>query len=348
MIYNFNNLPESGLRYGGNAGSKKGVIINNENWLLKFPKTTKDYRGKIEISYTTSPLSEYIGSHIYESIGIPVHQTLLGECDGKIVVACKDFRKIRYEAFDDYNSISNDYVAGLDEKLKETSSSDTHSVNLDELIIVMNNNPLFIKMPELKERFWDMFIVDSLIGNNDRNNGNWGVIVNNMTSETRIAPVFDNGSAFNNKAGDNQMEKILNDEERFITSVYTSRRCIFSQDDKPINPLQYIETLKNEDCNKALKRIVPNIEMDKIFNIIYSIENEYKGLRVTSDIQKKYYYECIKYRYEKVLLPAFEKYQNQRLEKNTTTESNLTLEELQALLNERQIDNDFGLDEPEF
>lgn len=35
------------------------------------------------------------------------------------------------------------------------------------------------------------------------------------------------------------------------------------------------------------------------------------------------------------------------IEKEETIESDLTLEELQALLNERQIDNDFGLDEPE-
>ena len=37
-----------------------------------------------------------------------------------------------------------------------------------------------------------------------------------------------------------------------------------------------------------------------------------------------------------------------KIEKEETIESDLTLEELQALLNERQLDNDFGLDEPEF
>ena len=41
-------------------------------------------------------------------------------------------------------------------------------------MIIMEHNPLFIKMPELKNWFWDMFIVDALIGNNDRNNGNLG------------------------------------------------------------------------------------------------------------------------------------------------------------------------------
>ena len=35
----------------------------------------------VEISYTTSPISEYIGSKIYESLDIEVHETKLGIAD---------------------------------------------------------------------------------------------------------------------------------------------------------------------------------------------------------------------------------------------------------------------------
>jgi len=38
-----------------------------------------------------TPLSEFLGSHIYAILGYPVHETLLGYRKGKIVVACKDF-----------------------------------------------------------------------------------------------------------------------------------------------------------------------------------------------------------------------------------------------------------------
>ncbi|MCI9596343.1 MAG: hypothetical protein HFE75_03415 [Firmicutes bacterium] len=31
---------------------------------------------------------------------------------------------------------------------------------------------------KLNEFFWDMFIVDALVGNFDRHNGNWGFLVN--------------------------------------------------------------------------------------------------------------------------------------------------------------------------
>ena len=171
----------------------------------------------------------------------------------------------------------------------------------------MDDNPLFIKMSELKNRFWDMFIVDSLIGNNDRNNGNWGVIVNNRTGDTKIAPVFDNGAAFSNKMGEPKMKRILSDKERFITSAYTSRRCVFSEDGIQINPLKYIEEMKNRDCNEAILRVVPDINMNLIKNLIYSVENEYKEIKVTSDIQKEFYIKTLEYRYNKILLPTLEK-----------------------------------------
>ena len=86
----FDNSVLSGITYGGHSGSKKGIIFNGERWFLKYPKSTKSMN-VVGLSYTTSPLSEYIGSHIYELLGIGVHETRLGIANGKIVVACKDF-----------------------------------------------------------------------------------------------------------------------------------------------------------------------------------------------------------------------------------------------------------------
>ncbi|MBN2950536.1 MAG: CtkA family protein [Holdemanella sp.] len=317
-IYDFNNCKENGLRYGGHAGNKLGIIIDNENWFLKFPKSTKDLTRKVEISYTTSPLSEYIGSHIYESIGIPVHETKLGIKNGKVVVACKDFRKdTRDFRLDDYNSIKNDYVDGMEEKLESvSSSSNDHNVSLEEVEVLLNNHPLFLKNPELKERFWDMFVVDALIGNNDRNNGNWGVLVNNITNETTVCPVFDNGAAFNTKSSDEQIQKIMNDNNRFESSVYKSRMCIFVENDKQLNPFKYIESLKNKDCDEALMRIVPKINVEKIKKMIHEIPNEVDGIQVISDIRKEFYCKCVEYRYEKSLYPTYLKIKEMILDKS--------------------------------
>lgn len=63
FLIDFTNLEQSYFLYGGNAGLKRGVILNNEKWLIKFPQETSSFEN-VDISFTTSPLSEYVGNHI--------------------------------------------------------------------------------------------------------------------------------------------------------------------------------------------------------------------------------------------------------------------------------------------
>lgn len=67
-INDFDSCVPSGISYGGHGGSKRGIIIDNEKWFLKYPKSTKSM-GVQGMSYSTTPLSEYIGSHIYKMLG---------------------------------------------------------------------------------------------------------------------------------------------------------------------------------------------------------------------------------------------------------------------------------------
>ncbi|HCB94978.1 MAG TPA: protein kinase, partial [Ruminococcus sp.] len=60
--------------------------------MLKFPPLPTINK---EMSYTNSCISEYIGCKIFDSVGIPVQETVIGTYTSngreKIVVACKDF-----------------------------------------------------------------------------------------------------------------------------------------------------------------------------------------------------------------------------------------------------------------
>ncbi len=305
-IYDLSDVTESGRKYGGMAGAKLGIKLNNENWLIKFPKSTRGFN-TIEISYTTTPLSEYLGSHIYKSIGIDVHETILGVKDEKVVVVCKDFKKEENE-FYEFREIKNDYVEGLEDKINNLSStSSKDSIDIDEIMLIMNNNPTFTNNIELVDRFWDMFIIDSLIGNNDRNNGNWGILVDKNTNKVNIAPVYDNGASFNNSISDERIKLILENEEKFINSVYNSSISAFSKNDKKINPLKYIESMENKDLNYAILRIVPRINLKEIEEIINSVPNKFNNLEIISDTRKKFYIETIKYRYNNILLPIYKK-----------------------------------------
>ena len=305
-IENFDNAITSGLTYGGHSGSKKGIIFNNERWFLKYPKSTRSMN-VVGMSYTTSPVSEFIGSQIYRLLDFDTHETKLGIANNKVVVACKDFLNSN-ETILDYNSLKNDYNENIEREIENLSSSSKHhsGTDIDELLIIMDNNQYFKDIPSLKKHFWDMFIVDAFINNNDRNDNNWGLIVNHNTKTYRVAPIYDNGAAFYSKSSNERIDNILHDEFKMKQVVYDSCVSSFVKNDKVINPLKYIEKMENDECNQALLRVFPKINLEKIKAIFDDIPEEYNGLQILSNEQKDLYYKSLKYKYERVLKPVYD------------------------------------------
>lgn len=43
--------------YGGNAGSKEGIVFQDENWIVKYPKDIRNLKN-VDMSYSTAPISE--------------------------------------------------------------------------------------------------------------------------------------------------------------------------------------------------------------------------------------------------------------------------------------------------
>ena len=101
--------------YRGKNCFKEGITIDGEYWLVKYPKTHTD--GEQEFC-NTSPLSEYIGSHIYKILGIEAQETALGIRHGKLVVACKDFCK-KEGALREFRTLKNVYDPKLPKALEE-------------------------------------------------------------------------------------------------------------------------------------------------------------------------------------------------------------------------------------
>lgn len=305
-IKNFELCQESNKGYGGHSGSKKGILMDGTRWLLKYPKSTKSMNVE-GLSYTTTPLSEYLGSHIYEIVGIDTHKTMLGVANGKLVVACQDFLK-RGEEIVDFNAIRNNYNENMEKYLEERKSSQfNRSENLEDVIYITEHNQYFKKVPELKERFWDMFVMDAFISNNDRNEANWGLIYNEDTETLRLAPVYDNGASFYGKSNDEKLNSLLQDEFKFKQMAYDSCISIFSLDGKEMNPLKYIESMENKDCNQAIMRLVPKIDMEQIKKLFDEVPSSYHDLIVFTDLQKETYYKMLDYKLEKVLKVVYQK-----------------------------------------
>ena len=79
-LVDYSSCPDSDRNgsYAGNAGSKRGIVYKGDNWIIKYLKAIRSMAGNKLPSYTSSPLSEYLGSQVYEALRIPVHQTILG------------------------------------------------------------------------------------------------------------------------------------------------------------------------------------------------------------------------------------------------------------------------------
>ena len=93
-VPNFTNCKRvPGRAYNGANGKKIAIEYRGEQYMLKFPPSGQGKR--TELSYTNSCISEHIASTIFNMVGIPAQETILGTYDvggkTKIVCACKDF-----------------------------------------------------------------------------------------------------------------------------------------------------------------------------------------------------------------------------------------------------------------
>lgn len=241
--------------YAGNAGRKIGVVWNGGNWILKFPGPTGRLQGSVP-SYTTAPLSEFLGSHVYGMLGIPVHETVLGIRGGKVVCACRDFTDDDWELveFHDLKNSLSDDEPGFTE-----SASTGSGVVLADVRAAINRIPELAGIDGVRERFWDMFVTDAFIRNIDRNNTNWGVL-SDRKGHYRLAPVYDNGNSFNNKRTEAAIERRLSKDELIRQDALDVRSCYITDKGKPIAPLKYIASGQDPQCTLAFGRFMERYE----------------------------------------------------------------------------------------
>ena len=290
MILYFTNLPIKKKAYGGANGSKLSVIYNDELYMLKLPMHASK---NPNLSYTNSCTSEYLGCHIFNMLGIKAQETLLGTYKYhdkvKAVVACKDFTSPGVVILD-FVSIKNQII---------DSASNGYGTELSDIIDTINKQTV-VDSEELKEHFWNMFVVDAFIGNWDRHNGNWGFLYNQETDKLEIAPIFDCGSALFPQIDDELIKKVISSKAEMNARVYDIPTSAILIDGKRANYHKVITSLEYKDCNKAIKRIVPKIQLDDINKLIDNVEE-------LSPLKKEFLKKILKLRKELILDAAFKK-----------------------------------------
>ena len=289
-MLDFTNLPTKKKAYGGANGSKLSVIYNDELYMLKLPMHASK---NPNLSYTNSCTSEYLGCHIFNMLGIKAQETLLGTYKYhdkvKTVVACKDFTFPGVVILD-FASIKNQII---------DSASNGYGTELSDIIDTINKQTV-VDSEELNEHFWNMFVVDAFIGNWDRHNGNWGFLYNQETDKLEIAPIFDCGSALFPQIDDELIKKVISSKAEMNARVYDIPTSAILIDGKRANYHKVITSLEYKDCNKAIKRIVPKIQLDDINKLIDNVEE-------LSPLKKEFLKKILKLRKELILDAAFKK-----------------------------------------
>ena len=284
------NLKQEINTYGGSE-LKATYIINGERYMVKMPDPVS--RKNLDINYMNNQFSEYIGCHIFASIGIPVQETMLVKIikneKEKIAVACKDFLNKDEELIE----IGNVSLSLSAERKDDASIEDVY-----EMINILSKNYKLTKNDTIS-RFWDMFVVDTLIGNTDRHLGNWGFI--KKDDILTMAPVYDCGSSLHPLLSEEIQSELMKNPVEFKSKSY-NLASVYKMNGKRIF---YHEIFKNPpvDLKEAIKRIVPKIDMEKIKEIIVSTE----GLSKT---QKEYYFKDILLRKEEILDKSYNEIKN--------------------------------------
>lgn len=292
-MIDFSKATEELNSYKGSE-KKKTLIWNNTRYLVKFPDPIREKNKNI--SYINNAFSEYIGSNIFNIVGFETQNTLLGTYTyngkEKIVCACEDFTDGNHVLYEFENLALS---ANPDKKI-DTELSDIIEViegikNLTQIELIIMDN--------IKEKFWDMFIIDSLIGNTDRHNGNWGLLVYARSNGAKFSPIYDCGSCLNPMLEDNEIKKINEvDLKNLAINCYS---CI-KENGKKINYMAYIKSTKNEECNYAINRIFEKINIDEINHFIDKIP-------CILTVRKEFYKKIINYRYE-ILKSVYNKLNN--------------------------------------
>ena len=245
------------INYYKGSEKKKTLVYEGKKYLVKFPDPIRE-KGK-NISYINNAYSEYVGSNIFRIVGFKVQNTILGKYkyngNDKIVCACEDFTDEENELYE-FESIA--LSSNPDKKI---------GTEVEDIMEVIKTNKMICS--DTSKMFWKMFIIDALIGNTDRHNGNWGFLINVKTQKIEFSPIYDCGSCLNPLLEDTEIEKL---DEIAIKNLAINCYSCLRENGKRINYINYIKKMKNKECNDAIKEIFLDIKQEYLLQFLESLD----------------------------------------------------------------------------
>ena len=267
-------------KYYGGSERKEGITIDGDDYMIKYQKRTA-------FGKRNNHISEFLGSHIFEICGFSVHKTYLGYRNGEQVVACKDFN-VDGKQFVPFNDVGE---STLDQ------DKETYQYDYEDIMQMLRDNSKLTDVKETISMFWQIYVMDALLGNFDRHGANWGFIKEKNTFS--LAPVFDNGSClFPNLVDEVEMLSIINSTEETEKRIYKFPTSQVKLNGKKSSYFEVINSLQFDECNKALKIVMDRLNIDSIAKLIDETP-------LITDVQKLFYKHMINARYNTILYSSY-------------------------------------------
>ncbi len=281
-MIDFSNYKKTNTYYGGTE-RKFGIDVDGFEYMIKFRKQTNFGTKRL------NHVSEYLGSHIFALLGFEVQDTYLGLYNGEEVVACKNFVTGEYQ-FVPFNDVGESSL----EQDKET-----YQYSYQDIMQMLKDNVKLTSVEETISMFWDMYVVDAILGNFDRHGGNWGFL--KKENKYSLAPVFDNGSSLYSQLVDgNMMKEIMASEELTNERIYKFPTSQVQLNGKKSSYYEIINSLAFKECNDSVIKIYERYSQEEVDKLIDETE-------FLTDTHKAFYKYILKQRVEKILLPAYQK-----------------------------------------
>lgn len=263
--------------YNGTT-EKFGITLNGVDYIVKMPSD-----GNMSV------ICEYIASNFMQALGVNAHSVALAKYGTVFVAVLKDFTSgtnLTLHAYKDTKQSSEDTDIGTKEYTYE-----------DVIYLIEKHVKLSESNKEVaKINFWDMFIMDTILGNRDRHWGNWGYLSDGKNYYP--APIYDNGAC------------LFPDVNRAI-SGYINNRESFLYDRIFIFPASLFKVRRSDRCYRTnYYEMYSDLRINKLFasrvkriRSLYSYKDIFRIISgivfniPIDNIYKRFYIEIVTLRY---------------------------------------------------
>lgn len=276
-FYNISNWQEK-FHYQTKGTRSKAIVENPQNESLYFFK-------KSIIKYKHEFWSEIIASEIGTELGFNLLKYDIASKNGEIGCISKLMIDINYQQLTE----GIDFLQGYDYTYIPEHKESYNRYTFHFIVNALHEYKLEKTVPDLIKTI----IFDSIIGNGDRHQENWGYIINTKVKDLKFNNRLMDSVAFKrfvktflfvrfirtfitNKVRLYQLEKIIEDYKGIYSPIYDSGSCLGRElDDDKINDYLKSKELLDAYISKGTSEIRWDGPKLKHFDLIKRINEEY-------------------------------------------------------------------------